>query len=206
MPSTTSNPLKLLTAVAAFTIFGACADDTPSDPTNGSAYTKSGTTLNAAEAAAASDGRLPELGLCQNLQVPAGSHVSFHVFGKGVQIYRWDGATWRFVEPSADLFADAGGNGLVGKHFGGPTWVTRSGSQVVGTPTENGRCTLNNPDAIPELKLNAAVDGSGVFEQTTLIQRLHTVGGLAPTTAGTVIGEQAFVPYTADYYFYRAPN
>ena len=204
--TTSQTPLKLLTAVAAFTILAACGDNTPSEPTNRSAYTQSHTTLTVAEAAAASDGRLPELGLCQNLQVPAGSRVSFHVFGKGVQIYRWDGATWKFVEPSASLYADAAGNGLVGKHFGGPTWVTRSGSQVVGTLAVDGRCSLNHPNAIPELKLNAVVDGSGVFEQTTFIQRLNTVGGLAPTAPGTVLGDEAFVPYTADYYFYRAPE
>ena len=44
-----------------------------------------------------------------------GSKVSFHVFGIGVQIYRWNGTKWDFVNPPANLFTDAGGKGL-GRH------------------------------------------------------------------------------------------
>jgi hypothetical protein len=39
----------------------------------------------------------------------------------------------------------------------------------------------------------------------TFIQRLNTAGGLAPATAGAAIGQEARVPYTADYLFYDAP-
>jgi hypothetical protein len=42
---------------------------------------------------------------------------------------------------------------------------------------------------------------------TTFIQRVNTSGGVAPSTgcaASTDVGKQAFVPYTTDYYFYRA--
>ena len=153
---------------------------------------------------AASDGRFPDLGICQNLQVPEGSKVSFRVFGVGAQIYRWNGTKWDFVAPDAKLYADAGQAGLVGTHFAGPTWLTNSGSRVVGTVAENGRCT---PDAsaIAWLKLDAAVSGTGVFDQTTLVQRLNTVGGLAPSAPGSIVGETRSVPYTADYYFYRTP-
>jgi hypothetical protein len=38
---------------------------------------------------------------------------------------------------------------------------------------------------------------------STYIQRVHTVGGLAPTTPGTT-GEEVLVPYIADHYFYQA--
>jgi hypothetical protein len=122
-----------------------------------------------------------------------------------VQIYRWDGTRWVFVNPAADLFADAGGHGLVGTHFGtpaGPGWRTLSGSQVVGTVT--GRCTPN-ASAIAWLRLDASASGSGVFEHTQFIQRVNTVGGLAPAAPGSVVGQEARVPYTADYFFYRAP-
>jgi uncharacterized protein DUF3455 len=149
-----------------------------------------------------SDGRIPGPGQLQSdLQLPEGSKVSFHVFGIGVQIYRWNGTKWDFVNPSADRFADAAGNGLVGTHFGGPTWETRSGSRVVGTVT--GRCTPN-ANAIAWLRLDAVVSGVGVFDNTTVIQRLNTVGGNAPSTPGSVVGKEAKVPYTADYFFYRA--
>jgi len=41
---------------------------------------------------------------------------------------------------------------------------------------------------------------------TTFVQRLNTTGGLAPKTgcsALTDLGNTAFVPYTADYFFYK---
>ena len=203
MRSTTSHPLRQsLAALIAATLFAACADRAPVSPDIRSANPSSATLITSAEAQAAADPRFPELGSCQNLQVPEGSKVSFRVFGKGVQIYRWNGTSWTFVSPEADLFADAEGNGLVGTHFGGPTWLTNSGSRVVGTVTD--RCNPN-PSAIDWLKLDAVVSGSGVFEQTKLIQRVNTVGGNAPTRPGRFVGEEVRVPYTSDYFFYNAP-
>src|SRR5450432_3171275 len=46
-----------------------------------------------------------------------------------------------------------------------------------------------------------------ILAGTTYIQRLNTNGGLAPTTGCAVptdVGHQALVPYSADYYFFRA--
>jgi len=40
--------------------------------------------------------------------------------------------------------------------------------------------------------------------QDGYIQRINTVGGTAPATAGAFVGDEARVPYTAEYYFYRA--
>jgi len=48
--------------------------------------------------------------------------------------------------------------------------------------------------------------GGDVLTKTTFIQRLSTVGGVAPSTgciSSTDVGNQAFVPYTADYFFYK---
>jgi hypothetical protein len=42
---------------------------------------------------------------------------------------------------------------------------------------------------------------------TTFIQRLNTSGGVAPSTGCTLsthVGKRALVPYTADYFFYKA--
>ena len=197
---------QFLATLATAGLLAACTDDGSTASYTPSASLSPRAFLTAPEAAAASAGRLPALGACEpDIHVPEGSKVSLHVFGKGVQIYRWDGAQWLFVNPSADLFADAVGAGLVGTHFGtpqGPNWLTVSGSRVVGTVT--GRCTPS-PDAIAWLRLDATADGSGVFEKTAFIQRLNTVGGLAPSAPGSVVGQEASVPYTADYYFYRAP-
>jgi len=48
--------------------------------------------------------------------------------------------------------------------------------------------------------------GGATLTGTTFIQRLNTVGGAAPATdcsLPTDIGNKAFVPYTADYFFFR---
>jgi hypothetical protein len=138
---------------------------------------------------------------CSDVQVPAGNTLSSHVYAKGVQIYRWNGTSWLFVAPEAMLFADAGYQGAVGVHYGGPTWESASGSKVVGTVV--GRCTPN-PSAIPWLLLRAvSSQGPGIYHQVTFIQRVNTVGGLAPVGPGELVGEIARVPYTADYFFYR---
>ena len=181
-------------AAAGFAI--GCADGAPVGPK---------ATKRTYDVQAASDGRFPDLGDCvTHLQVPEGSNISFHVFGVGFQVYRWDGTQWKFSNPEANLFADAGHNALVGTHFSAPganpNWLTTSGSRVIGTVVD--KCTPN-ANAIPWVKLSAENSGTGVFNQTTFIQRLNTVGGLAPTTPGTVVGQEFKSPYTADYYFYH---
>jgi hypothetical protein len=151
---------------------------------------------------AGEDNRAPDLGDCQNLQVQAGHKVFFHAYAKGVQIYRWNGTSWTFVAPEAGLFADPEYHGAIGSHYAGPTWESASGSKVVGTVLE--RCTPN-PAAIDWLLLKAASNkGPGLFHRVTYIQRVNTVGGKAPTQAGDSAGEVARVPYTAEYFFYRA--
>src|SRR5262249_34496508 len=120
-----------------------------------------------AEARPSADDRAPDLGECQKLQVPEGNKVAFHAFGVGVQIYRWNGTGWTFVAPEAVLHADAGNDGVVGIHFGGPTWESNSGSRVVGTVLQF--CTPD-PDAIPWLLLKSVpelTEGPGIFGQVT---------------------------------------
>ena len=48
--------------------------------------------------------------------------------------------------------------------------------------------------------------GGDKLKDTTFVQRLNTKGGLAPKTGCsslTDVGNTAFVPYTADYFFYK---
>ena len=42
---------------------------------------------------------LPSL-LCDSVQVPAGNKVSLRIYGQGIQLYRWNGTSSGFVEPS----------------------------------------------------------------------------------------------------------
>jgi hypothetical protein len=180
-----------LLAVAATAMLAGCAEDSPTGPA-----------AELATAGTSTDQVAVDLGECDRLRPPAGSSLVFHVYARGVQIYRWDGASWTPVGPSAQLFADANSKALVGTHYTGPTWKSTSGSSVVGAVID--RCTAN-PDAIQWLLLGAAKnEGPGVFQEVTHIQRVNTVGGKAPAEAGTV-GQVREIPYTADYFFYQAP-
>jgi hypothetical protein len=145
-----------------------------------------------------------------NLEVPAGNKLIFHVFAKGVQIYRCtqDRAdtnrfSWVFVAPEADLYARANYSRLMGKHYAGPTWENTDGSKVVGVKLQ--QADSPDPEAIPWLLLSSASGSvSGIFSKVTFIQRLNTKGGKAPSTVADRAhkGQEARVDYTAEYFFY----
>ncbi len=144
------------------------------------------------------------------LEVPAGNEVSFHVYAQGSQIYVVTETSpgvyaWVFKAPDADLFANANYNGNgVGSHFAGPTWKSNSGSNVVGIRLQGATV---DPNSIPWLLLGAvSSQGPGVLDGTTFVQRVNTVGGKAPATGAnaSTVGQEIDVPYTAEYYFYKA--
>ena len=142
--------------------------------------------------------------LCDSLEVQSGNRLAFRVYAVGVQIYRWNGNNWDFVEPVATLFADPNHHVKVGTHYGGPTWESITGSKVIAS--RQASCSPD-PTAIPWLLLQSvSTDGSGIFSSVSYIQRVNTKGGLAPTAPGSSIGAVAEVPYAAEYYFYRARN
>jgi hypothetical protein len=104
------------------------------------------------------------------------------------------------------------------------TWQHRDTSIVFGRvrpadPTVPGDIGDSSTDeafvakgAVAWLKVTATATqegptGGDTLTKTTFIQRLNTSGGLAPTTGcstPTDVGHQAFVPYKADYFFYKA--
>jgi uncharacterized protein DUF3455 len=140
------------------------------------------------------------------LKVPEGNHVRFHGFATGVQIYQVQqtasGIAWVFLAPQATLYGDRGYNGVVATHFAGPTWVSNSGSKVVGRTISS---ATPNPDAIAWLLLRAALSqGPGPLDSVTFIQRLFTAGGKAPASGADAahLGDSTRVPYTAEYFFY----
>jgi len=147
------------------------------------------------------DNRAPDLSDYPRLQTPAGHKVAFVAYAEGVQIYRWNGTGWVFSGPQAVLYSSEKAHGIVGTHYVGPTWESNSGSYVVGSVLER---YSPNSNAIPWLLLIAVdTDGPGLFDKVTYVQRVHTVGGLAPVAPGAFIGQEIGVPYSADYYFYR---
>jgi hypothetical protein len=130
---------------------------------------------------------------------------------KGVQIYECRARTdrageyeWAFAAPEADLFDPQGAR--IGRHYAGPHWEATDGSRILGTVRERADAPAGS-DAIPWLLLaTKSVGADGSFSKVTSVQRVNTVGGVAPkagcgqVTAGTT----ARVDYTADYYFFTA--
>ena len=146
----------------------------------------------------------------ENLRTPATEVLSLKAAATGVQIYECNASKdestrfeWIFKAPEADLFDIAGNK--IGKHYAGPTWESNDGSKVVGEvkARDNGP----DPNAIPWLLLSAkSTSGTGVFSQVKSIQRVNTVGGIAPaeTCSQAQAGKVARVDYKATYYFYVA--
>jgi len=156
----------------------------------------------------AGDKLVPPTDVPAALQVPDTHALSHVLHGAGVQIYqcmptaqnppRYD---WVFWGPAADLSERSGKD--VGRHYDGPTWEGNDGSKVVGAvvATDSGPV----PSAVPWLLLRAKSNsGKGIFAKAQWIQRLHTIGGLAPRTAcdAAHAAVRERVPYSADYYFY----
>ncbi len=143
------------------------------------------------------------------------------------------GVAYVLVTPEATLFSNDGGEVIT--HFFSPnpnpldpntnpavmadgairaTWRhTRDTSTIWAKLNPKGSVVVKQ-DAIAWLllKVVGAEDGptgGDELTKTTFIQRLNTTGGLAPSTGcafSTDVGNQAFVPYTADYFFYFNPN
>jgi hypothetical protein len=151
--------------------------------------------------------------VASELSVPAElaaapSSSAQRLFARGVQIYACRAASdpyapahWTPVAPEAELF-DADGR-RVGRHFVGPRWEADDGSRIVGSVTV--RADARQRDAIAWLLLSATSEGGpGRFSGVTQVQRIRTVGGVAPTAAcapGTS-GGPLRVPYSADYVFF----
>ena len=143
------------------------------------------------------------------LEVGEGFEVSFHAYAEGVQVYVSTQTApgvygWVLKEPIATLYSNAAHTGVVGTHYAGPTWESNSGSTVIGTRLES---VTVDPTAIAWLKLGAVTEsGPGIFDNTTHIQRINTVGGKAPATGANAsnVGEEIQIAYTAEYYFYKA--
>lgn len=139
-----------------------------------------------------------------------GERLAERVAARGVQIYECralpnaaGGAHWAFVAPEAELL-DARG-AVAGKHYAGPHWEALDGSKIVGAV--KARADAPQATAIPWLLLSAkSVGGPGRYAQVTSVQRIHTVGGMAParTCDASTLGAIERVPYTADYLLFSS--
>ena len=162
------------------------------------------------------------------IEVPAGNEVFLLGRGVGTQNYvclpspSIGQVAWTLFTPEATLFDDQ--RQQLTTHFFSPnpfetgnpvlpTWQASDSSTVwargVKASTD---ANFVAPGAIAWVKLEVkgaqpGPTGGDTLTAATFIQRLNTVGGAAPTTGcalPTDIGSTAFVPYTADYFFYKA--
>jgi hypothetical protein len=129
---------------------------------------------------------------------------------------------WVLFTPQATLFDDL--NQQLITHFFSPTpkdRIVRAAWQYsVDTSVVWGAVVAASTDAnfvkagaIAWLKIDVETTGfqngptgGNTLSKTTFIQRLNTDGGVAPSIGcdlPTDIGRKAFVPYTADYFFYK---
>lgn len=159
-----------------------------------------GTTMH--KSATVDNNALPEA-----VRVPAGHRQTLHTVGSGEITYECrekkagGGHEWAFVAPVATL-ADLQGK-VVGKYYGGPTWESNDGSKVTGkqlavSPAPAGNIPLQLVQANP-------ATGEGAMKGVSFIQRLKTVGGVAPALpcGAEQMGQKQVAAYRADYVFYK---
>jgi hypothetical protein len=168
-----------------------------------------------------------------NLQVPTGNDLFLKGEAQGTQNYiclpSATGFSWTFFSPQATLFLTFRfGNNVLRQqiitHFLSPnpvengtgraTWQSSLDTSAVWAKVGQASTDPNfvAPGAIPWLLLpavgtQAGPMGGDILAHTTFVQRLNTAGGVAPSTGCSQpsnIGATALVPYTADYFFYKA--
>jgi hypothetical protein len=163
-----------------------------------------------------------------DLEVEAGSRAFLVGHAAGTQNYiclpAGSGFAWTLFTPEATLFSGQGRQ--LATHFFSPNpiengafrpaWQHSRDTSIVWArlDAQSSDPAFVAPGAIPWFLLEVAGAGEGphggdALGATTQIQRLNTSGGVAPSTgcsASTDIGKKAFVPYTADYFFYSLPG
>ena len=173
-----------------------------------------------ARAAAVTPPRVPT-----ELQVPSGNVAFLVGHAVGTQNYiclpsatSTTGFDWSLFTPEATLLSDDGQQ--LTTHFLGPNPAERG---LVRVAWQHSRDTSTvwaklfhdpvpvTPNAIPWLVLQKAGVQAGptgdTLTATSFIQRVNTHGGVAPPSADCSslgnVGAKAFIPYTADYVFFK---
>ena len=140
------------------------------------------------------------------------SKLFLAVHATGVQKYVCQaGGTWLFTDPVATLYKSTGAPKPIGTHFlnfatGRPVWELGDGSSVEAARKASAPAGAGNIAALllEAVATTAGSDGDRLT-RTTWVQRLNTSGGVAPT--GTCVpGHTAAVPYSTDYFFWKAAS
>jgi Protein of unknown function (DUF3455) len=128
------------------------------------------------------------------------------IFGEAVQILT------HFLSPNANP------NGFAPNPLpiGSPTWQSSFDSSKVWGQATHSLAAGSDPSCpnagsiacllLQVIGSEAGPAGGKLLTKTTFVQRLNTNGGSAPTSGCAVpgdVGQQALVPYSADYFFFR---
>lgn len=141
---------------------------------------------------------------------PAGAGVKFLLFTPEAVLTEGDRQlTSHFFGPNP--FETNSDQTVKSSHAIRPTWRHSHDSSMVWAKPVPNAVSAGAPNAIPWLLLQVVggqdgPGGAGTLTPTTFIQRVNTTGGMAPAEGCTTpsdLGTQAFVPYTADYVFYK---
>ena len=189
-------------------VFASCRKD-QNLSTNNSSYDKVGAGLS-------DEGLIPAFPICGPippiLDVEQGNKLVLTTFARGVQIYEVKPSTtdatvfvWVNIAPKATLYLTPNFKNEIIDHFAGPSWEfikgPEKGEKVVAARQQG---ITQDQTAIQWLLLKAIPSLSTPNNKITFIQRVCTVGGLAPTTVPTasMLGQKDSIPYTASYLFY----
>jgi hypothetical protein len=165
------------------------------------------------------------------LQVAEGNEAFLigHAFGSQDYVCAASASGVAFVltTPEAVLFDNAARRVI--NHYFSPnpveggtiraTWQSTRNSSVFWAKLVHAATSATDPDFVAKdaiawllLSRTGVLEGSGNGDnlaEATFVQRVNTVGGLAPSVGCNSpddIGKTAFVPYEADYVFYRNPT
>ena len=137
--------------------------------------------------------------------LPSGSSVAWTLFGPQATLFNADDkqVITHFLSPNPD---EQGTLRATWQHARDTSTIWAVAIQSSSDPA------FVAPGAIPWLLLHvvgahAGPTNGAKLSKTTFIQRLNTMGGAAPTdgcTSASDVGKRAFVPYEADYFFYKA--
>ena len=139
------------------------------------------------------------------IAVPAGNKLDSVFKASGVQVYGCSATkAWTLLEPAASLTGITVNSvrRVNAIHFRGPSWQSDSdGTLVEGMSPVSAPSA--SPNSIAQLLVTAKLTrGTGTFGGVTFIQRLATVGGVAPSTACEA-DQTVAVRYTAVYRFFK---
>jgi Protein of unknown function (DUF3455) len=168
-----------------------------------------------------------------DIEVPAGNTAFLEGNATGTQNYvclpSTSGFAWTFFSPQATLFQTIKWlprdfQQQIITHFLSPnpfesgkprvTWQSSFDTSEIWGKINAATTDPNfvKPGAVAWLLVQSVGNqrgptGGALLAQTTFVQRLNTSGGVAPSTGcsqASDVGGTALVPYTADYFFYKA--